>query len=225
MFLTETHLHTSEVSCCGKLTAAEMIERYHKAGYHTVFVSDHLSAGHLSRFGDVSWEEKIELFFSGYENAKKVGEALGMVVLPAAELHLYEGPNHYLLYGEMKEFLKSLPELHSMAIKEFSPLARRHGITIVQAHPYRDRKCHPTPELVDAIEAVNSNPRHENYDEESFACARAHGLPVTAGSDAHRPEDIAGSAVLTEEKISSTEDYIRLLLDGKLQLMKWGKAI
>ena len=35
MFKTETHLHTSEISPCGKISAKEMVKRYHEAGYKT----------------------------------------------------------------------------------------------------------------------------------------------------------------------------------------------
>ncbi len=42
MYKTETHLHVSEISPCSQIKAADMIKMYHKAGYKTVFVSDHL---------------------------------------------------------------------------------------------------------------------------------------------------------------------------------------
>ena len=53
MFKTETHLHTSEVSRCGQVSAAEMIELYKEAGYSTVFVSDHFKPHTFKQFGDI----------------------------------------------------------------------------------------------------------------------------------------------------------------------------
>ena len=41
----ETHLHTSEVSQCGRIPAREMIRRYHAAGYGAVVVTDHFLPG------------------------------------------------------------------------------------------------------------------------------------------------------------------------------------
>ena len=43
MYKTEPHLHTSEVSLCGKISAEEMIKLYSKAGFSTVFVTDHFT--------------------------------------------------------------------------------------------------------------------------------------------------------------------------------------
>ena len=56
MYKTETHLHTSEVSRCGKVSAAEMISRCKDAGYTTVFVSDHITPAYFKRYGELTWE-------------------------------------------------------------------------------------------------------------------------------------------------------------------------
>ena len=49
--------------------------------------------------------------------------------------------------------------------------------------------------------------------------AKKLGMPMTAGSDAHRTEDIARAAVLSDEPIVSEKQYADLLLAGKLKLM------
>ena len=53
----------------------------------------------------------------------------------------------------------------------------------------------------------------------SFAVAAKHGLLMIGGSDAHRSEDVGGSGVLTEEKIESAEQFIRLLRAGKCEVI------
>ena len=55
MYKTETHLHTAEVSPCGKVGAGEMIKLYAESGYSTVFVSDHLKKKTLEAMGDIPW--------------------------------------------------------------------------------------------------------------------------------------------------------------------------
>lgn len=47
MFKTETHLHTLEVSICGKVRANKMVELYHDAGYQTICVSDHVKQSYF----------------------------------------------------------------------------------------------------------------------------------------------------------------------------------
>lgn len=220
MYKIETHLHTAEVSLCGRIHAPELVRQYRAAGYSTLFITDHFQPNSIDSLGDISWEEKTAIFLSGYYRAKTAGDELGIEVLPAAEFTFPGSPNHYLAYGITKAFLDANPELHKHSIKEFAALARENGIFLVQAHPYRDEKCYPTPEYVDALEVYNSNPRHNDYNNQAAAYAAAWGLPATAGSDAHRPEDVACSGVLSPYPIRSAEDYARLLISAQAELIR-----
>lgn len=219
MFKTETHIHTREVSACSHKKAIDLIRAYKQAGYSTVFVSDHFQTNSLDVLGDISWSEKMTIFLSGYYKAKHEGEILGVNVLPAAEIRFPNSQNHYIAYGITKEFLDAYPELHKMSPVEFLPIARAAGIFIVHAHPYRDGNQSATPELVDAIEVYNSNPRHEDHSELSKALAEKYDLPVTAGSDAHRDDDIARSGIETDEEIKTTADFIRLVKERKVRII------
>ena len=220
MYKTETHLHTAEVSPCGKVGAGEMIKLYAEAGYSTVFVSDHLKKKTLEAMGDIPWEEKTAKFLSGYETAKAAGEKYGVNVIFSAELLLEESPNHYLLYGIDKSFLDKRRDVFDMSITEFCEYAHAFGVTVVQAHPYRDGKNTPAPVgTVDAIEVHNSNPRHENYTEMAVDFAKRNGISMTAGSDAHRYEDIALTGIITPYEIKSAADYVRALKSGDITII------
>lgn len=220
MFKTETHLHTAEVSRCGKKRAYDMVRAYKEAGYSTVFVSDHFQKNTLDALGDLPWEEKITIFLSGYYCAKYEGDQIGVCVLPAAELCFAGDPNHYLIYGITKQILAGYENLHTYGIEKLRDIARRHGLLLVQAHPYRDGHCYPRPDMVDGMEVYNSNPRHEDFSERAEAVAREHGLSMIGGSDAHRDEDVAGSGILTEEKIETAEQFIRLVKEGKCEIIR-----
>lgn len=219
MFKTETHLHTAEVSPCSHIRAREMMHRYKDAGYSTVFVSDHFQTNTVDAYGCIPWNDKMAIFLAGYYIAKHEGEKIGITVLPAAEICFVGIPNHYLVYGITKKFLDSYPELHTYGIEKFSKIAHKEGLLIVQAHPHRDGKNFPTPEYVDAIEVFNSNPRHEDHSDKSEELARTLGLRVSAGSDAHREEDIALSGIETELKIETAEQFIELVKSGNVRLI------
>ena len=220
MFKTETHLHTAEVSLCGKKRAAEMVHAYLAAGYSTIFISDHFQKNTLDDLGDISWEEKISIFLHGYFRAKKAGDEAGLIVLPAMEVCFTDAPNHYLVYGITREILCAYPELHTYGIERFSQVAKKHGLFVIQAHPYRDGHCFPTPQYADGFEVYNSNPRHEDFSEKSEAVAREYGLAMTGGSDAHRDEDVAGTGIETEERIETSEQFIRALKEGKTSVIR-----
>lgn len=219
MYKIETHLHTSEVSRCGHLRAADMIAQYHAAGYDTVFVTDHFQATSLDPMGDISWEEKMTIFLSGYYRAKAMGDKLGVRVLPGAEFTFSDSPNHYLAYGITKEFLNSYPNMHQLTIAQFSELARKHSVFLIQAHPFRDGKCFPTPEFVQGFEVCNANPGHADDNPRAAASAAENGMLATGGSDAHGPEDVARGGMLSPFPICTTEDFIRLVREGTGEIL------
>ena len=219
-YKTEPHLHVSEVSCCARIGAQEMIKLYAEAGYHTVFVTDHLTRKTFDQWGALSWKEKTAKFFSGYELAREAGVRYGLNVLFAAELTFYKKPNDYLLYGVSRDFIEAREDLFDLTLAEFYAYAKKNGVTVIQAHPYRDGATTPADvSYIDALEVYNSNPRHENYTEKAIAFAKEHGLPMTAGSDAHRDEDVARSGVLTSYEIKSAADYVRCVMKSDLKII------
>lgn len=220
MFKTETHVHTTEVSQCSKRRARDLVKAYKEAGYSTIIITDHFQTNTVGTYGDIPWSDKMTIFLYGYYRAKFEGDKLGLNVLPGAEFGFPGVPNHYLAFGITKEFLDSHPDLHKYDIETFSRVAREAGIFIVQAHPFRDGKCFPTPEYIDGIEIYNSNPHHEDHSDMSEELAKAHGLYVTAGSDAHGDASIAGTGLESDYEIKTIEDFISLVKSGKAKIIK-----
>lgn len=214
MFKIETHLHVAEVSPCGKLPAAEMVRLYAEAGYHTVFVTDHYKKAYFDRLGVLSWKEKLKAFWSGYEAAQKAGQLYGVTVLPAAEISFVGLPNDYLIYGVTYDFLESHPELYQYSLEDFYKLAQEHQFLVIQAHPHRDDHDYPTLDFIDGVEIFNSNPRHADNSDKTADLCKVKDLYITAGSDAHRLEDVGGAGLLSETPIHTVEDFITLVKSG-----------
>lgn len=219
IFKTETHLHVSEVSRCGKIDAEGMVRAYNEAGYKTLFISDHLAKETFSHMLDATWQEKIDFFMTGYEKAKKAGEKYGMNIILSAEISLEANNNHYLVYGIDREYLYGLEAVFDNDIDAIYEYTKNCGAFLVQAHPLRDRKFTATPESVDAFELHNSNSHHENFDEDVLEIVKKYGLPVTAGSDSHRPDDVAMSGIETEFEIKTADDYISAVKKGNLKII------
>ena len=76
----------------------------------------------FEKLGDISWEEKVDRFFLGYNLAKKSGDELGLTVFLSAELQLNENSNHYLLYGDIKGFVKNNKDIFSLLNRLFTCL-------------------------------------------------------------------------------------------------------
>lgn len=220
MFKTEAHLHTYPVSSCAKLTPVEQVRLFKEAGYDTIIVSDHFSPHHFKKLGeDLTFAQKVDKLCDAYLEAKAEGDRIGLTVLFSVELSFRK--NHYLLYGVTREFLKLREDIFDISLDELYEHLKAHGITIIQAHSHRAEKCVPHPHHVDGFE-INCCLRKDNYNERTMQVAKEYDLPLTIGSDAHRPEDAGISATLSEEKIESIEQYLELLFARKLILSVGG---
>lgn len=222
MYKTEAHLHTAEGSPCGKVPAAEMVKAYHEAGYTTLLIADHFGKDVVERIAQPCWEETVKTYFAGYTAAKEAAKQYGMYVLPSPEFAFAGNVNHYLACGAGPDFFLAHPEIVDMDAAALHHLLNENGLLLIQAHPYRaGQHCVPDPENVDALEVINGHIRHFNPEHEVWAreVAAQYGLGMTVGSDAHRPEDIARTAVISVEPITCLADYFAYLKSGDLQLI------
>ena len=76
-FLYETHMHTCQASACGKATGREQARVYKEAGFTGIIITDHFFGGNTAVNRELPWEERIDLFFRGYEDAREEGERIG----------------------------------------------------------------------------------------------------------------------------------------------------
>jgi len=111
------HLHTDEVSPCGKVPAAEAVKVHRDAGYDGLVVTDHFGGYPLDDFPG-SPREKVERFLVGYWLAKEAGEKYGVKVFFGAEPRLEEGPEDFLIYGLTPEFLLENPLIYTLPLME-----------------------------------------------------------------------------------------------------------
>ena len=220
MYKIETHLHTSESSPCSQLSAAEMVELYHKAGYKTVIVTDHFIPKYLNGYDSECWQNAVDRFFLGYRNAKAAGDKLGVNVLMGAEIALVNVHGDYLLYGITPEIFYKYPDVFQMTHQEFYRVMHEEGVMVVQAHPRRGGGMYSDFNCVDGLEVHNSNPRHDDHEDITMAQAEEHNMYKTAGSDAHRLDDYGLSGMMSETEIKTIDEFIELVRSGKGQLIK-----
>ena len=67
----ETHLHTTEASACAIFDGVKQVRKYKELGYTGIVVTDHFFNGYTCIPADLPWEERVDLFCKGYENAKE----------------------------------------------------------------------------------------------------------------------------------------------------------
>lgn len=219
----ETHMHTSQGSACGRNTGAEMARAYKDAGYTGIFVTDHFFNGNCAVPKDLPWEERVELFCKGYEEAKEEGKRIGLDVFFGFE-YCFDAAD-FLVYNLDKEWLKRYPDIDKWEPRKAFATMRAEGGFIVHAHPFRERDyinhIHLFPRDVDGVEVMNGGQKaFPLMNERAQIYAMMYELPVTSGSDGHHADDLQMCGVETENRIEKPMDYLEFMKAGKLKLMR-----
>ena len=212
----DTHVHTSETSPCGWVSAAELVHLYKDAGFHGIAITDHYFDGFFEALGDMSWEEKVDNYLKGYKIALSEGKKIGLNVILGMEIRFGSNPNDYLVYGIDEEFLKENRELYNLDLSRFRDLIRNKPILMYQAHPFRPYIVPADPELLDGVEVHNGNPRHNSHNEKALEFAKKYGLKELSGSDFHQYEDLARGGIIVTEPVNSSGDFVGILSENKV---------
>ena len=176
MFRFDTHVHTSEVSPCGQISAEDTVRLYLEAGFSGICITDHYYRKSFDAWKCPTWDKTIERYLEGYHKAKKEGAKNHLDILLGAEVMFDGSPNEYLLYGITEEFLCRYPRLYEYAILDFRRIATENDILIFQAHPFRKKLTREDPIFLDGVEIVNGNLRHDSHNELAAEFARICGL-------------------------------------------------
>lgn len=222
MYKYETHMHTLEASACANSSGAEMADKYKAEGYTGIIVTDHFFNGNSAVPFSLPWKERIELYCTGYENAKKRGDKIGLDVFFGFEFG--DGGSDYLVYGLDKQWLIQNDHILDMGLTGFLEYARFSGGFVVQAHPFRDydyiRSTTHAPHFTDAVETVNASHirwGHAEFNDRAKLYAEWYGLPATGGSDSHNAYDKwYGGGIMSEKRFTSVADYSKAVRERKV---------
>ncbi|MDR1805379.1 MAG: transposase [Clostridium sp.] len=183
-FLLDTHVHTAESSHCARLPAAGVVEHYISLGYDGIVVTDHMKSEDW-RLSMLPWHKKAERWLRGYRAACKAADGR-LTVLLGMEIRPDDSHNDYLLFGVDEGFVYGTPNLHRVKnLKELRKIADRHGLLVVQAHPFRKGMTISDWTLLDGVEVLNGGAYHDSNNDVALQWAHKHSLLQTAGSDYH----------------------------------------
>lgn len=214
----ELHLHTKEASACASLDGAAQARLYKSLGYEGVFITDHFFGGNTAVPRNLSWEQRINLFCKGYENAKEEGEKIGLKVFFGLETGFCG--TEFLVYGVTEEWLAAQADMMSWSIEEQYQKVQEAGGIVIHAHPFREAPYIPRldlyPEYVDGVEVYNleNDRRDPEFNERARKYAEEYHLPMTGGGDAHHQNSRHGG-IITEQPLDSVEEFMRLIREGK----------
>ena len=220
MYKYETHLHTYPVSKCARSTVRENLEFYKELGYDGVFITNHFLDGNINIDYNTPYEEKINFYFSDYEEAKKLEDEIGIKVFCGVEL-TYKGTD-FLIYGLDKDWYLSHPEIMDMKKSDELPFMMENGALVIQAHPYREAAyidhIRLFPRHVHGVEIINAC-RSEHENNMAKAYADSYELIEFAGTDNHTAgnrQTFAGMCSVSP--IVDENDFVNRVKNGEMKV-------
>lgn len=220
MYKYETHLHTYPVSKCAKVGVREVLEFYKAQGYDGVFITNHFLDGNINIDSSLPYEERINFYFSDYEEGKRLAEEVGIKVFFGAEIS-YKGTD-FLIYGLDKEWFLSNPQIMDMKKKDELQYLAENGALVIQAHPYREAgyidHIRLFPRSVHGVEVINAC-RNELENAMADHYAKSYGLLPFAGSDNHcgmAQKKLAG--MCSDMPIKDEQEFIKKVLSGEMYI-------
>lgn len=213
----DTHVHTKEGSACADISGSKQARLYKELGYEGIIITDHFYNGNTAVSRKLPWEQWVNGFMKGYEEAYEEGKRIGLSVFFGWEESI-KGMD-FLIYGLNKDWLLKNRDILGMDIAEHYNKIKNDGGFIVHAHPFRKRylleDVRPTPEFEDAVEIINGGNREAIYNKLAGEYAMQWNKPVTGGSDAHHKKDRHIGIVL-DSPISNIKGYCDVVREGKI---------
>ena len=140
-------------------TKRDSLVFYKSLGYDGVFITNHFLDGNINIDSSVPYRERIEFYFSDYEEGVKIGKEIGLKVFLGVESS-YKGTD-FLIYGLDKAWYLAHPEIMEMKRSALLSLLRESGALVIQAHPFRQAgyidHVRLFPDRVDGFEVINGN--------------------------------------------------------------------
>ena len=220
MYRYETHLHTSPVSKCATVGVRDSITYYKKLGYDGVFITNHFLDGNLNIDRSSPYEEKINFYFSDYEEGVKIGKEIGIKVFSGVEMS-YKGTD-FLVYGLDKDWYLSHPQIMDMCKTEELALLMECGALVIQAHPFREARyidhIRLFPRSVHGVEVINAS-RTEFVNKMAKLYAENYNLIEFAGSDNHSAGIVKPLAGMSSDTpILNEQDFVQRVMAREMNI-------
>lgn len=213
----DTHIHTSQVSSCGYVTGAAIVDYYKELGYNGLMITDHfIGSNNFLAKDEKDWNKKVDKFLIGYYDAKQRGENIDFDVLLGMEF-CYKNTEFIFTNLTVEQLYDGEKALLNDDLIEVLQWVHNNGGFIIHVHPFRLTRGINTirliPDYVDAVEVFNAgniipwpkaNAQAEYY-------ARQFEKKETSGSDFHNIGSALMGGMVFPHRIQSEYEFVKAI--------------
>ncbi len=205
MLKADLHIHTRYSMDC-QTPLEKIIERCQELRINCIAIADHGTA----------------------EGALEMQKIAPFKVIVAEEIMTTEGE---IMGMFLKETIKSEPNSR-ITPQEAVRRIREQGGLVNIPHPFetmrgsalKDTVIEKIAADIDLMEVLNSRSPFPANSNKARAFAEKHGIPGSAGSDAHTVKEI-GNAYIEMTEFNNTDEFLKVLAQGRIQGKRSGLRV
>ncbi len=224
MIKAEMHLHTKPASGCAKEEPKTVLEIYKKAGYKAIVLTNHYCKDCFDYYPGSNKKEKLDFYFSLFDEMKELGKSYGIKVFLGAEVRTDEGDesifSEYLLHGFDRDFFYQNKELFLLNQKDLFKLCDANGVFMAESHPFRTWVVTGNPKFMHGAESFNGHIGHNNQNDLAEAFVKKNNLIGISGTDFHNVSQVPNGGILIPESIETEKQFAKYLFDNKFEILK-----
>lgn len=205
----ELHSHTSPATDSAKISPEWLIKRYKELGYDAIVLTNKISYERVQYRGR---NRTFEKFVTDYNEAKAIGDEIGINVLMGMEVTVAESERDFLVYGvELSTVNTALDNING-TMRELHAKIAGESTVILQAHPFRPGETRADLDDIDGIEVFNMRLGKNSKVGLTAQYAYENGAKIiVCGSDAHSEEDHGTVAMLSKTLPKDSYELARII--------------
>lgn len=220
MIKLETHSHIFGGSHCAKADDDTFIKNYLSAGYEAVVITNHFVLKAFEKYNGETDKEKIDFYFSLYDNMKEKLNKVGIKAFIGSEISCSTG-EEYMLYGFDRSLFYDNKLLFTLSQKELFRLAEKNNCFMYQTHPFRDRvKVLGNPNFMHGAESFNGHFHHVNNNEQADRFCEENNLIKMSGSDYHYADQPIYGGIYVPENIDTETQLVEYIFKNDFKLIE-----
>lgn len=215
----EMHTHSKGGSGCASVTPEVLVKTYKDQGYDGIVLTNHMCESEYNKYPGETKKEKLDYYFSLYDDVKIEGEKIGLKVFLGMEIRAKQDTFiEFMIYGFSRDFIYNAPLLFTLTQKELYDLCEENGVLMYQTHPFRRGVALGDPKYMHGAEYFNGHVNHVNNNDLAKEFCDKFGLIKTCGTDFHDQGQPVTSYALIDDDINTDIELKEYIKAGKLQI-------
>ena len=211
MIKIDPHTHSSGISMCSHAVVEKIVDNKIAQGYDGAVLTNHCQAWYYQPSEHTAFMQR---FINEFRHGEKYATEKGFRLLLGIEVSISDPfYSDWLLYGVTEAFLLHSPCFYQLNQKQLFELCQENGVTLIQAHPFRNPMRLADPKYMHGVE-INCSTGDLIFKDAVLRVAREENLLVVCGTDYHGKNPFIGGTYAPND-VRTGKDFGAYLATAK----------